>query len=74
MNDGLRESQSGIIEIEDFSPDVIENLLKYIYTNKINEEGDANYSNLQQHTLFPNAITVTPIGRPLSYDQYQPNC
>ena len=38
MNDGLKESQNGIIEIEDFSPDVIEDLLKYIYTNEINEK------------------------------------
>ena len=36
-HDGTKESQSGIIEIEDFSPEVIEKLLKYIYTNEINE-------------------------------------
>ena len=38
MNSGMRESESGIIEIEDFSPEVVESLLKYIYTNEIEED------------------------------------
>jgi len=32
MNSGMRESESGIIQIEDFSPEVVESLLKYIYS------------------------------------------
>ena len=37
MNNGMKESKTGIIAIEDFSPEVIENLIKFIYTSEIDE-------------------------------------